>query len=58
MEVEEPTLAEAAVGGLVNYTLLESHPVLCLLFHSEEGASVVELLEMVGMVPLPTFRVD
>lgn len=55
---EEPTLAEAAVADLVNYTLLESHPVLCLLSRSEEGASVVELLEMVGMVPLPTFRVD
>lgn len=55
---EEPTLAVAAVADLVNCTLLELHPALCLLFQSEAGASVVELLEMVGMVPLPTFRVD
>ena len=58
MEVEEPTLAEAAVAGLVNYTLLESHPVLCLLLYSEAGASVVDLLEMVGMVPRPAFLAD
>ena len=57
-EAAATTPAEAAVAGLVNYTLLESHPVLCLLFHSEAGASVVEILDMVGMVPLPAFLAD
>ena len=55
---EEPTLAEAAVADLVNYTLLESHPVLCLLSRSEAGGSAADLLEMVGVGPLQPFRVD
>ena len=46
------------MADLVNYTLLESHPVLCLLSRSEAGVSAADLLEMVGMVPLQTFRAD
>lgn len=45
------------MADLVNYTLLESHLVLCLLSRSEAGVSAADLLEMVGMVPPQTFRV-